>query len=235
MKVRKLTESGLKEFENYIHALQAGSSQNAPLYLLEDASHSEIIDEEIELDQRQFSTRYEMGVYLVGVLQNKNIQPLLGDVGFWSWFGLYWFDQLCPKAADGSRKPKMAYNYILSRAFNHRPRHAIFITWQLVDKYAESSKFLLCKEMHIRGELMEQMMARQKYFSSNGVIELASKLYFDVETQEFKKGSASRAGAGCVTRLVSWLQQLELNYDLFSMSNDDLLGLLPAEFDRFNS
>ena len=89
--------------------------------------------------------------------------------------------------------------------------------------------------MSTRGEMMEQMMARQEIFSMEGVIKLASRLYLDPEKRTFKRGTTTRRKAGCIDRYVSWLNQLKLTYDLFSMSSEDLEELLPDEFDRFRS
>lgn len=161
------------------------------------------------------------------------MQRYMGDVGFWSWFSLLWFDQLCPVKKDGTRNPSREYNYILSRKYNHRPRHAIYMTWQLVDQYGADSRFMLSKEPSTRGEITEQMMARQEILSSDGVMRLASYLYFDMHSGTFKKGAASRTSAGCVNRYVAWLQQIQLTFDIFSISRDELAELLPPEFDRF--
>jgi hypothetical protein len=122
---------------------------------------------------------------------------------------------------------------ILSRKYTHRPRHAIYMTWQLVDRYGERSRFMLCREPGIRGEITEQLMARQDLLTSRGVIELASTLYFDSETGSYKRGAAARSTPGCIARYIAWLQQIMLTYDIFSMSEADLASLLPPEFGRF--
>lgn len=173
-----------------------------------------------------------MGAYLAERLGSIEKQEFIGDAGFWSALALLWFDQLCPTKSDGSRNPSMVYNYILSEKYNHRPRHAIFTTWQLVEKYSDQVRFLLSKKLPVRGELTEQIMARQYYFSCEGVIHTASGLYYDTEKETFRKGAAGR-GLGSVSRFVNWLQQLEVNYDLFTMAPNDLLQIMPKEFDRF--
>ena len=175
-----------------------------------------------------------MGEYLVEIFNGENINSYMGDAGFWSWFALLWFDQLCP-TSNGRRSPSMEYNYILSPKYNHRPRHAVYMTWQLVSRYGSDALFLLGKPMPTRGELTEQMMARQENFSMESVIKLASKLYLDPETRTFKRGATTRRKAGCIDRYISWLDQLKLTYDLFSISSEDLEELLPSEFDRFRS
>ncbi len=232
MKVRKLNEYGVSEFLVFIESIRAGSNQNIPTYLLDDERSSEALDVDIEVGDAIFTSRFDIGQYLVEVFGNKNIQPLIGDQGFWSWFALLWFDQLCPEN-NSTRKASKEYNYVLSKNYNHRPRHAIYMTWQLVSRYRDDVKFMLSKEPSTRGEITEQMMARQEILSSEGVMRLASSLYYDTDTGVFKKGAASRKSAGCVSRYVSWLQQLQVTFDIFSTTKEELEVLLPPEFKRF--
>ena len=235
MIVRKLNEQGLHDFDQFIVHLRNGNEQNTPAYLLTDPLYSEAIETEFTVDSEQaFESRYEMGQHLVDRTSDVNLQPLMGDRGFWSWFALLWFDQLCP-TKQRQRKPSQVYNYILSKNYNHRPRHAIYMTWQLVNRYGEAARFMLCKPMDTRGEITEQLMARQEILSSEGAMQLASTLYFDSEAGNFKRGAAARKSAGCVTRYIAWLQQLQLTFDLYSISADDLAAMLPREFDRFRS
>ncbi len=233
MIIRKLNEQGLSYFEQFIVHLRNGNETNNPAYLLTDPLYSEPVGLEVNVDpDRSFASRYAMGQYLVDCTINENLQPLMGDRGFWSWFALLWFDQLCP-TKQRQRKPSQAYNYILSKNYNHRPRHAIYMTWQLVNRYGEAARFMLCKPMDTRGEITEQLMARQEILSSEGAMKLASSLYFDPEGGNFKRGAAARKSAGCVARYIAWLQQLQLTFDLYSISADDLAAMLPREFDRF--
>lgn len=233
MKVRKLSRDGLRQFETFVEDLRQGEQKNTPTWLLTDPTTSESIPARLELDDREFASRYHLGVYLTEVTKAIDMQPIIGDGGFWSWLALYWFDQLCPPKTEGSRKPSMVYNYLLSTNYNHRPRHAIYTTWLLASRYGEHARFLLCKELPVRGELIEQMMARQYLLSCEGVMHAAAVLYWDAEQASFRSGAAARKSAGCVSRFVAWLQQLELTYDLFSLSSDDVLALMPPEFDRF--
>jgi hypothetical protein len=233
VKLRKLNDEGLNEFSFFINSLRQGVSVNIPTYMLGDDRTSESIDLDLDVEVQDFNTRYDMGLYLISLFGDEKIQALIGDRGLWSWLALLWFDQLCPKNASGQRKPSMEYNYVLSEKYNHRPRHAIYMTWQLVNRYGEDSRFMLCKGMATRGEITEQMMARQDFLSSKGVMGLASSLYFDNDAGGFKKGAAARKSAGCITRYIAWLQQLQVNYDLYSITKDELKELLPKEFDRF--
>lgn len=232
MIIRRLNEKGIKEFERFISDLRNGSKRNTPTDLLTSDLESDELGFQLDIDVENFKNRYEMGAYLVDRLNSVDKQAFTNDVGFWSALALFWFDQLCPVKSDGSRKPSMVYNYILSKDYKHKPRHAVFTTWQLVEKYSDQVRFLLSKKLPVRGELTEQIMARQYYFSCEGVIHTASGLYYDTEKETFRKGAAGR-GLGSVSRFVNWLQQLEVNYDLFTMAPNDLLQIMPKEFDRF--
>ena len=232
MKLRKLNEKGVEVFRDYINDLRSGADQNIPNYLLDSDEYSEDTQLDLEITKPEFKSRLEMGVYLVDLFNGLNITPYIGDVGFWSWLALYWFEQLCSEK-EGKLNPSMEYNYILSKNFRHRPRHAVYMTWQLVSRYGANAAFMLCKDMSTRGEITEQMMARQENLSSEGVMKLANDLYYDAETGLFKRGAAARKSAGCVARYIAWLDQIKMTYDVFSISADDLKSLLPAEFDRF--
>jgi len=120
----------------------------------------------------------------------------------------------------------------MSEDYKRRYRHAIYVTWQLVQSHGENAKFMLFKEPSIRGEITEQFMARQYYLSCDGVIEAAKKIYWDDEVGALKRGSGGKS-RGSPRRFIAWLQQIEVTYDLFSLSGEQLLRLIPTEFQRF--
>ena len=161
------------------------------------------------------------------------MQPYLGDSGFWSAIALFWFNQLVPQKSDGKRNPSKWYNYVFwQENFRWRPRHAIFSTWKLVSQHGENVRFILNKEVHIRGELSEQFLGRIEYFTFESVAKTASKLYTDTETGGFVTGAAGRLG-GSASRYINWLQQIELTYDLQLIDSENLYQLLPQEFDPY--
>ena len=230
---RRLNENGLTAFGSYFSDLKNDPKKAPPHHILKDERYSEAIDPHIELEDTDFSTRFDMGRYLVNAFSGEDIQPLLGDSGFWSWTALFWFEQLCPAKSDGTRKASQAYNYILSTNYNHRPRHAIRTTWMLVERYGDTSYFLLSKKPHERGELIEQLAARQYFISCKGIIEAANKLYYDPDRKTFKRGATSRRRKGNIRRFINYLQQLDLTYDLYSLQGEAITDMLPTEYEGF--
>lgn len=232
-KVRRLNTYGLEAFQEHIRKLADGEKRDTPIYMLTDARYSEAIDIDIEIELREFQTRYELGTYLVDILKDVPVKEILGDAGFWSWLALYFFDQLCPAQASRIRKPREPYNYILSNNYNHRPRHALYTTWMLVNLYGDTSFFLLSKGLNVRGELIEQLAARQYLISCRGVIETAKELYYDPKRKTFKRGATTKKRQGSIHRFIAYLQQLGLTYDLGTISSESLLKMLPEEYSTF--
>lgn len=230
---RRLNEQGLNAFQKHIQELVNGAKQNTPTFLLTDFRYSEPLDVVVEVEPRDFQTRYELGQFMSEALKDVPYQTIMGDIGFWSWLALYWFDQLCPAQANGERKPSKPYNYILSPNYNHRPRHAIYTTWMLVKHYGDTALFLLSKKPNERGELIEQLASRQYLISCRGVIETAKELYYDPERKTFKRGATSQNRQGNIRRYIAYLQQLDLTYDLGTIDSEVLLDMLPDEYNAF--
>jgi hypothetical protein len=233
--IRRLNERGLKFFQDYIGRIAGGDKIDPPVPILSNDDWSEPVDFTRQIEEKTFETRYEMGEYLEQLFRDINPQDIISDTGLWSWLALFWFDQLCPAKADGSRKPSKPYNYILSPNYNHRPRHALRTTWQLVSGYGDTARFLLSKRPNERGELMEQLAARQFFIGCKGIIETASRLYSDPARNTFKVGSTSQKRKGNIRRFISYLQQLELTYDLYTLPRDEIINMLPAEYSGFLS
>jgi hypothetical protein len=59
-----------------------------------------------------------------------------------------------------------------------------------------------------------------------------TKLYIDPETGQAKRGAAGK-GNGSARRLVKVLKQFDLTYYREDMDADEIISLLPDEFDRF--
>lgn len=111
METRKLTEFGLEKFKEYILGRREEKEIPVPTYLLDDPESSESLELSVQIENRKFNSRYEMGCYLTSLFDNHDIQPFIGDSGFWSWLALFWFDQLCPQKTESSFQVKSIITY----------------------------------------------------------------------------------------------------------------------------
>ncbi len=231
IEIRIFNELGIKFFTEYIESLKAEKKIELPIHILQSPIHTEEFDANIKLDPTiKFESRYEMMSYLCRQLVNIDIEKHKSTVGFWNWLSLFWFDQICP--SDGEIfNPRDKSYYIYSLDYRRRTRHLIYSSWLLVSRHKELAKIFLYK-LKSRGDLQEQIMGRQELWSSEAVIRLVNNLYFNENDSTIKRGAAGK-GEGSVRRLVDILQQLECNYDLSSMTQKEMLDLLPVEFDRF--
>lgn len=232
----RLNELGMEKFSAYIRDLRSNPEVETPLFLLENPETSAPSGINADFENRKFQSRYECGEYIASILAGVDTRDIQDDAGFWSALALLWFDQLCKVDKKGNKKPAMVYHYVLdTQDYRYNYRHAIRMSWMLANRYGENSRFLLSKDMTVRGEIIEQFMGRQDFYSCDSVFHTANKLYFDKDANIFKKGAASRTGAGCISRYINWLQQVSQNFDLHLISSDKLYEMLPGEFNKFKS
>jgi hypothetical protein len=79
-------------------------------------------------------------------------------------------------------------------------------------------------------------VSRRDLIANRGVIEAALALYFDAQRGRPKAGAqGSLHQPGTVRRFVRVLQQLDVTYDIFGLSGEQLLELLPREFDQWRT
>jgi hypothetical protein len=57
-------------------------------------------------------------------------------------------------------------------------------------------------------------------------------MYLDASNNQPKRGAGGK-GPGSARRLADVLNQFDVTWDLYSMSYEEVLAMLPGEFDRF--
>jgi hypothetical protein len=230
--LRKLNDEGLSRFAEY---LADGARGAAPVYLLDDPSTSDLIDETVRIPRRQFPNRYEFGRELAMRLGALDPARISGDRGLWTALTLFWFDQLCPAAADGKRTPDKEYRYILSIDYRHYYRHLVRTPWQLYREHGLNSRFLLMSAtdspdpLRRHGDILEQLGGTQSIIRSKAIIAEASTLYSDPLSGRPKRGAAGKGG-GSIRRFARVLRQLDLTFDPELLPPGGLSNILPDEF-----
>lgn len=236
-KFRKLNQSGLSAFSDYI---RDGAESPPPHHLLESPDTSSPLHVSIQPGTGQFDDRYRFGVYLNTLLKDLDPAAISSDAGLWSALALHWFDRLCPPDAGGKRELKQEYRYLLSSDYRHYYRHLVRSPWQLVKDHGEASRFLLIsprKHTHplsVHGDILEQFSGRQKVLGSRPIIKAANKLYFDDKKLRPRTGVAGN-GRGSARRFGIVLRQLDLTYDPECMSDSAFINILPDEFEKWRT
>ena len=221
---------GIERFRDYLEALRSGSREEPPLDFLWDDGTSEELAWKAVVERRVFANKLMAAAYLDKVFQG--ISCLEEDVGLWSWLSLFFFDQVCPAGGEGERKPGRDYRHILEPGYRYGYRHLLrgpFLVYRL---HGERARLLLYSKVYRDNEFHREIASRQAFVTNPAILDALNLLYLDKRKKRPKRGALGKgASGGTLRRFVSVVQQLELNYDLYSMSGEAILGLLPKEFD----
>ncbi len=244
--MRLLNEPGAGLFRAWLAAKGAAARREPPFELLTDPRYSADFAARIEIERapggRPFDNRYLFGLYLQQKLAGQDRTRIARDHQLWNWLSLYYFDQLCPVRDDGARDVLASEIYLLSPEVRYRQyfRHLVRAPWYAVSEHRQNAKVLLIHTerseapLATRGGIFEQLASRQGILGNPTVIAAAQALYFDDGLGRPRWG-ANGNGPGAVRRFALVVQQLELTYDTRACSVEQLLALLPKEFDEWKA
>jgi len=236
MELRKFTDQGLERFRGYLRAFSEGSVESPPLNLLTDPEFSRQAAGQVTIDQRQFGSGLELASYLDHVLEAYPQWPgtVAADTHLWSWMSLFYFDQVCPVNDKGKRKPGRDYRHILEPGYPNGHRHLLAGAYLVYTVYGwgeELSKLLLHGPISMESQVHHEIATRQSLITNRGIMESLHILYFDQSRSKPKRGPLmNRSAPGSLYRFIDVVQQLDVTYDLYSMSGPEIVGILPSEF-----
>ena len=232
-RIRRFTGDGLRRASDFLAFMRDNPRANRepPQELLFGDRYSRRILENVNVDRRPFKTRREVGEYLSPKF--RSIRPLVSDhAGLWSWLGIYFFADTV-QVADGVLKLSPVDETFVFADSNdrHAYRHYLRGSWRLYEAHGESVAYLLDQDLTSFGDIAERVFGSVRIFNSAGVIQLILRLYTRGSQQ--KRGFGRRPGG--LRHLIRVLDQLERTYDVYGMSPDALIRILPEEFRRWDS
>ncbi len=236
MELRIMNDKGEEKFREYLLKLKNGNKINPPISMLEDDKYSTIFLPQIKIKQMNFSTRLEFAKYLLEILGGLDGRDLARKSGIWTWLALFFFDSICPQQSDGTRKVRETAKYICSADYSDYYRHFVAAAFMIIRKHGEDNSllFLSCP-MHLHNDMMEQLASRQYIISNRNLIIALHILYWDYKRKKIKTNATNKIYPGNLRRMISLVDQLEINYDLNNLAPHKILKLLPTEFDKWKS
>ena len=222
---------GSETFREYLAGLRDRGAAEPPRELLGDQRASEPFESDVRIDQRKFSTRLDAGRYFTELF--KTLTGLEEDVGLWSWLSLFYFDQVCPPKPDGTRSPGRDYRHVLEPGYPYGHRHLLAGPFLVYRLHGEEGKLLLCTRLTVENGFHHQIASRQALISNGAIIRALNLLYWDDRAEKPKRGAQANGARGTLLRFIDVIQQLDMNYDLYSMSAEAIVELLPSEFDEW--
>lgn len=236
MKARRFNAEGARRFGEYLDQLKAEPSIAPPLNLLEDAAATEVLDVPLQVEPRDFSSALSAAKYLHGQFTAAGAGDVLRDKGLWTWLTLFYFDQVCPADGHGRRKVGERARLILEAGnFQRYYRHLLAGTYGIYRAHRDEPSralALLWQPVHIHTDVVAQLASRQELVTNRGVVLVATWLYINPKTLRAKSGYQSKTRGGAV-RLAAYLNQIDVTWDLYSLTPEELLWRLPKEFERF--
>lgn len=234
MLARRLTSEGMAQFAFFLGNVKNEPSLDAPMELLTAPMTSAPIDAEVEGESREFHSRLEVAEHLHRILK-MDASNLRTDAGFWTWLSLCWFETLCP-SQQGRWQPGDSSRWIADLDNPRKScRHLLAGPYQVFRAHRDDptrALSLLCGSPQQQGLLVSLIASRPSLVTCNAVVGAATRLYYDSSKGRNRTGLSGK-GPGSPRRFADILSQLDLTWDLHSLTTDDLLQLLPAEFDEF--
>lgn len=234
MTIYRLTAEGIDLFTKFIDAVRSGSDESIPSELLGPSSATEVIGGTSEwLDALDVTDKLEAAKQLNAIIDSLNLPSAEYDAGLWSWCSAYLFDRLCKRNSNGKRTPGERAIWVPEpRNWKRYYRHYLASIWRVYQAHQGKEpelRVLLNGPVNTPGELWGQIAATQTLITNTSLIEALSRLYWDEDKNSRKVG----AGGKSPRRLTKVLKQFEKTYDFFAMSGNELVDMLPYEFDRF--
>ena len=232
MKLRTLTRQGRNEFIGYIARVGQNPSESPPIADLSVEPYSLEYPVEVSVPEAIEGNRLEMARTLAKLFEAHSNErgALVNAHDMWTWLSLVWFDLLCPATSSGVRAVRDQARYVCSSDYTDYYRHLLAGSWNLFSLHGENARLMLCTPIHVHSDFVEQVASRQDIVANQELVRLMDLLYWDSKKGCPKTGAQSKDRPGNLRRLIDFAHQLELTYDVFSMTRDDIRGLLPREF-----
>lgn len=245
--VCELTDAGISAAREYLAKLREGERAPFPYALLTDRRYAQPVAPAVSVEQRPFASRREAGAYLADRLAPLGRAAIANNTGLWSWLGMFYFHQVAGIDANGSprlgRDPDVAYVIApaeTGRGARRHFAHRLLLSWEIYDRHGETAWYLLDEPVNSMGQLADRLSGAPEMFRAVGIMDLAHRLYVDPTTRSVKPGvrgggQHNQRPPGGIVRLLDVLNQLYMTYDVYGMTAEQLLPLLPAEFDRWQT
>ena len=234
MRARELTSRGVARARQFLSELRENPNgrKSPPRDLLRGPEYTRPFGGDLSVDFRwhPFASRREIGEYLAPKLRPFRAW-IGGRTSFWSWLGMYHFEETV-RIVDGAVQLSPLDEMFVLDPLDEQNlrgihRHCLRAAWQVYEIYGEKAAFLLDQPPTARGDIADRIFQSQRIFNSVGIVPLILGLYTDGTRP--KRGFQGRPGG--LRHLLRVLDQLERTHDIYGMSPEALVRVLPTEFD----
>lgn len=240
--MRRLTADGQKSFATW---LEQGTGETPPESLLDGDLTEDGLAAEVD-ESMVFQNRFEFGSYLTNQLATVDFVRLMSiaEDGTWDWLSVVYFSQIRKRAKKTGRFQSVEHFIVTRKGLKGSLayRQAARTSFELVRFHGSAAKVCLLRAMNTFGDTAEQLASRNYLARNSALFGAAATLYLrgdavvkgasSYPTPPKKRKKGDRKGYGGLRRLQIQLGRLQLTYDTGDMSSQDLVALLPREFDK---
>ena len=250
VEVRKFNSEGLRAFETWLNG-EKGSTQPArspPYELLNDDDFScEIAlsnhtnePKRIDINQ-EFENKLDFSDHLCSFIKSEeDVANVVNDKFAGAWLALAYFEKICVKKPNGKWNIGELVRYIPDNSsYQKFYRHLICSNIAIYSLHLKGGRLLLSGPTHEGGDFKEQLASRAEVLVNKSLMETLDKLYWNEAKNEPKVGALDQTkpySNGCLRRFVgpgSFYDMYYSTYDFWSMSSEQIIQLLPSEFDEW--
>ncbi len=236
MTIMRMTERGKLRFMEFLDSQKTEHPQEFPQELLIPSDFAEAIGGNTKmLDDLDLNDKLATAKGLDSIVESLELSSAERDWGFWTWCSAYLFERLKKKTKGKSGFGEMQAWVPEFDNWRRYYRHYLASIWRVYTAHRDKENelaILFAGPVNTQGELWGQIAATQTLITNPSMIDAVYNLYWDKVKQQRKRGSGGKNG-GSSRRLTQVLKQFEKTYDFVAMSGDQIVGLLPPEFDRF--
>ena len=233
MTIMRMTEHGKRRFMEFLDSQKTDQPQVFPQELLLPSDFAQGIGGDTTmLDELNLDNSLSTAKGLDRIVANLELTSAERDWGFWTWCSAYLFYRLCKKSGAKYKPGETSIWVAEPDNWQRYYRHYLASIWRVYTAHRDKEDelvVLLSGPVNTPGELWAQIAATQTLITNPSMIDAVYHLYWDKQQQERKRG----AGGKSPRRLTRVLRQFERTYDFVAMTGDQIVGLLPPEFDRF--
>ncbi len=183
----------------------------------------------VDSRQHAFGSRREIGSYLAPRLAPFRAR-IADRTSLWSWLGIFHFEDTVRIVDGAARLSPLDETFVIDRLDRQNlrgiHRHHLRSAWLLWETHRDHAAFLLDQPPWARGDIADRVLQSQRIFNSAGIVPLIISLYTNGKRQ--KRGFQGQPGG--LRHLLRVLDQLERTHDVYGMSPDALVRILPPEF-----
>ncbi len=243
MLVRAFNQRGIEQFRAFLDRFQEGDvSPNDSSRLVTNLELSSLVEPRVNIDIPALASKRRLAQTICEAFEKSGYSelPIRNSVqtqGMWTWLAAAAFRVIRSRRISMGRPKLNNYTYyILNPDFRHLRNHRVAaparIYWLYRDRIADA-RMLLHGHASERPRTEYDLAETQRWLMNRELVSAATTLYFEPTSSGHKRGSLSDDRPGTLRRFLVLMRQLEVTYDLQGMSANQIIDLLPPEFNRW--